>query len=216
MEVWEILLCVVVYPLAFGGIIYVSMYYRYTSIVCDNSEKIKDLLSINRNTSFKSINTEYSYNIVCETRTKYNNLSTDDYFGEVAYENEDFFKQLVESLEMNQKMYDDYIWKTECLMSTITVEKCKSLKVSLAGFLKYENKIFASSILKKPTTDVLISCRVEYFSPKRRRHSSKRQKYSLQDLKKRLLELEEKRAGKQNVERTRTKATENNYRKTTK
>ena len=163
-------------------IIIISVDLRNRKIVSKFSEKIKKLLEINKQFSFRQIQKRYSYHKECSSKRQFDNLYIENYFVSVIKNNELTFRSLIDSINFNSTQYDLYLNKYNTLNSEITENDCAQTKFSKNKFRKYEDKIFKSKKLKKPKSDIVIKCRVTYTSPKGRNSYWKEQKYNYNDL----------------------------------
>ena len=162
--------------------IIISIDLKNKKIVSKHSKKINKLLEINKQFSFRQIQTRYSYHKECSSKRQFDNLYMDNYFISVIKNNEYIFRSLIDSINFNSVQYDLYLNKYNNLNSEITEDDGVQIKFPKAKFKKYEDKVFKSKKLKKPKSDIVIKCRVTYTSPKGRNSYWKEQKYNYYDL----------------------------------
>lgn len=165
-------------------LVFILVNNKRKKLVLANSERIKKLIELNNKTYFKKLKLEYVNHHKCNSKRQLENFNIDEFFKNLIDENEGFYNNLIQSLDYNFNTYDMYKKDVTEITSTATEELCKSIKIKLSKFLKYENKLFDKKVLFKPQTDVNIYCRVTYTSPAGRNHYFKDRYYTLIDLKK--------------------------------
>jgi hypothetical protein len=107
----------------------------------------------------------------------------DEYLMALISSNESFYRNIVQTISSNISKYNNYISQTQTIKSSATEEFCNSFGFTLTKFLKYEERVFKSKILRKPQVDVFIYCKATYTSPKGRNHYCKEKKYNYSELK---------------------------------
>ena len=164
-------------------IVIAIIYWRRRKIVFENSQRIKELLELNKTIQFRHIQSHYYNQQACNSKRQLDNLSMNDYLISLIDSNERFYRNIIESISFNQNKYNDYIIKSKRIISTATENFCKSLNFTLIKFQKYEERIFKRKLLRKPQFDVTIHCKVTYTSPQGRNHYEKKQDYRYYELK---------------------------------
>ena len=174
-------------------VIVLSVDLANRSIVSKNSNKIKKLFEINKQFSFKKIQTRYSYHKKCTSKRQFDNLNIDKYFVSMIKRNWDIFRNVIDSINFNEAQYNLYLNKYNSISLEIANENCGKnkysqeedylrTKLSKEKFKKYEDKIFDSKKLRMPKFNIVIRCEITYTSPKGRNSYWKEQKYNYDDL----------------------------------
>jgi len=78
---------------------------------------------------------------------------------------------------------NEYIKQVGKIKSTATEDFCNRIKFKYNKFIKYENLVFTSKILRKPQMNLTIQCKATYTSPAGRNHYWKEQSYNFSELK---------------------------------
>lgn len=169
-------------------------------IVLKNSERIQELVALNGTVRFKSLRERYSRYQACNSKRQFDNFFIDDYLVALIDDDETFYRNLLHSLEENGKVYGEYTNAVSKIHTKATAEFCQEIKFKLEKFIKYEERLFKSRVLRKPQTDVTIYCKVTYTSPKGKNYYWKDQSYRYKELKKFFdytIQLKEKRQTRQ-------------------
>ncbi len=152
-------------------------------VVLQKSERVKQLLELNKTVNFKRIQSRYSNQQSCNSKRQLENLSLDDYLIGLIVSNESFYQNIVESISFNRNNYYNYIRQIESIKTTVTEEFCEGIGFSLKQFIRYENVIFKWKKLKKPQFNVTVHCKLTYTSPQGRNYYWKEESYDFDDLK---------------------------------
>lgn len=158
-------------------------YTKKKELIFENSERIKSLLSLNKNTYFRTINSLYTYNHSCKSKRQLDNYSIDDFFISIIDSNKALFNKVISDIEYNRSAYVSYLKSVYRIKSSATEAFCNNLKIKLEKFLKYEEKFFEESIIKTPTIYVCVHCIASYISPKGKRYYNKEMTYELDQIK---------------------------------
>lgn len=152
-------------------------------IIFKNSKRINSLLTLNKKTYFRTINSLYTYNHSCHSKRQLDNYSINDFFLSIIDSNQTFFNNIISDVEYNRSAYASYLKSVYRIKTSATEVLCNNLKIKLKTFLKYEEKFFKESIIKTPTIYVCVRCIASYISPKGKRQYNKEMTYELDQIK---------------------------------
>lgn len=99
-----------------------------------------------------------------ETKSKYDKRQLIDILYDGIKDDQLAIGQALSQVEANRKTYQVYESEMFALHSEMTEERCKELKVSYSRFLKKEQEL-VSSLLLRPVLTLQVRCRKEYTSP---------------------------------------------------
>lgn len=173
---------------------------HYKKIVREHSQRVKELLDLNKTILFKEVRPRYSEIHVCNSKRQLENFSLDDYLITSIDSNESFYRNIVDAISFNRREYTNYIEQSKTIRSTATEDFCKQYRIKLSKFQKYEERVFKRSLLKKPQYDVDIYCKATYTSPKGKNHYWKDHHYYFIELERlfhHTIELKEQRKTRQ-------------------
>ena len=120
----------------------ILVYIKRKKLVLANSERVKKLIELNNKTYFRKLKLEYVNHYKCNSKRQLEKFNIDEFFIGLIDEDESFYNNLIQSLDYNFITYDVYKKDATEIVSTATEERCKSIKMKLSKFLKYEDKIF--------------------------------------------------------------------------
>lgn len=152
-------------------------------VVIEKSQRVKTLLSLNKTMNFLTIPSKYSNCQICNSKRQLERLSMDEYLMALIDSDELFYQNIVQTISSNISQYNIYIKQAQSIKSSATEGFCNSFGFTLNKFLKYEESVFKSKILRKPQMDVIIYCKATYTSPKGRNHYWKEKSYHYNELK---------------------------------
>ena len=152
-------------------------------IVQTKSQRVNDLLNLNKTIEFKKIPSRYfTHHFYCNSKRRLENISLNDCLLSFIDENETL-RSVIKSISFNQKVYNNYLIKREAIKSSVTEEYCNSFGFTLTRFLEYEERVFKKKTLDEPSSRVVVHCIASYTSPRGRNHYCKQYKYSYHELK---------------------------------
>jgi hypothetical protein len=151
--------------------------------VLKNSERIKNLIALNETIYFSILQPSYSNHQVCNSKRQLENFSINDYLIALIDSNESFYRNIIEKIDKNITTYNEYIKQVQVIKSTATEDFCNQIKFKYNKFIRYENRVFKSKILRKPQMEVTIHCKATYTSPAGRNHYWKNESYTFNELK---------------------------------
>lgn len=151
------------------------------SVVLKNSERIRALNELNKSTAFNVIQLEYQYHQVCNSKRQFDSFLMDDYLIGLIDSNEEYYRNIVQSISSNIKGYSVYLEKVNAILMTEIESHCCLSGLSTKQFVKYEKRIFKSKIMREPQMNITIICKATYISPKGRNQYSKEQIYNYTD-----------------------------------
>lgn len=162
-------------------VIITSLHQKYNKFVIRNSERIQNLLKLNKTTSFNNIDKKmYCFRNTCNSKRQLDNLNLCDYFIGLIESNFEYFSQIYEPLNQNNLKYNKYIKDCDKIKTKATEEKCKQLKTSLKKFVAREDNLFKKNLIS-PTRNINIEIRATYTSPAGRNSYSKTIKYDFSE-----------------------------------
>ena len=151
---------------------------KYKKFVLDNSEKLQQLIVLNKSITFhQTIEQEYHFKEILNSKRKLDNTSTQDFFIVLIENNYKWFKTLKKMIKDNISRNNIYINKYSDIKSTATEEFCKKIKTKQKRFLRYENNLFNKLIIH-PSTDTKFIIALTYTSPKGKNSYSKSNTFS--------------------------------------
>ncbi|MBO5328569.1 MAG: HNH endonuclease [Clostridia bacterium] len=174
---------IIIAVLLIGLIVWAIIDFKNKKFVLENSERIRALLEYNNTIHFETLRSRYSKQQACNSKRQLDNFSLDDYLITLIDSNEDFYRNIIQKLDNNTNMYNEYINHVGEIKSTASEDFCKQINFKYTTFIKYENRVFTKKMLPKPQVDVTIYCKATYTSPAGRNHYSKDQSYTLNELK---------------------------------
>lgn len=146
-------------------VVFIIIYNRNKKIVLEKSQRIKNLLELNKRFEFITLKPSYYNHMTCNTKRQFDRVDINDYLLSLIDSNEAFYRYLIESIEFNRESYDVYVAKTQAIESTATEDYCRSFGFTLNNFLLYEERLFKNRLLKRPQQTVEVYCIVTYKSP---------------------------------------------------
>lgn len=152
-------------------------------IILEKSQRVKELLDLNKTIHFKHVLLRSPNIKVCTSKRQLDNLLLDDYLITLIDSNESYYRNIIDVISFNRSEYDTYISQSKTIKSTATEDFCKSFKFTLSKFQKYEERVFKSKLLKKPQLDVVVHCKATYTSPQGRNYYWKEHNYTFLELK---------------------------------
>lgn len=152
-------------------------------VILAKSQRVNSLLALNKVIYFSTIPSRYSNYQTCNSKRQLDRLSMDEYLIALISSNESFYRNIINTISSNISQYNNYIRQIRAIQSSATEDFCNSFGFTLTKFLKYEERVFKSKILRKPQDDIVIYCKATYTSPKGRNHYWKEQSYHYSELK---------------------------------
>lgn len=175
MGMWFLIVLFILFVMSLTAYILTGVWHKKT---VRNSDYIHQLREINDKYVFAPIDKkEFRFMFSCKKKTEYDRF---DYlkFLEVKIENnEGTFRQLVDNIELNIDMLNDYTNEYDGLESAITKEISKRDGVPYF-YYKLSEKNWKERNRKKPTTDIMVIIRCSYRSPGGRTYISNVKEYN--------------------------------------
>lgn len=141
---------------------------KYSQLVVENSERLKSLLILNKQTKFNKINKKiYSYHQKCNSKRQLDKLDLRQFFICVIENEFNSFSEIYKQCDLtlqNQKLFLQYIEEYNKIKTQITEDECKVLKTNIKKFTKRENKLFVEKQLN-PTLEIYFEVKATYTSP---------------------------------------------------
>ena len=153
------------------------------ALVRENSQRIKELLEYNATVKYKHVNPNYFNTMSCVSKRHLDALSLDEYFISLIDSNENFYRNIIDSIFFNRIEYNKYVSRCNEIKSTATEELCESLNIKLDDFKKIEDTLFNENKLKDPVLYIDIHIRATYVSPQGRNSYRKDRHYNNEQLK---------------------------------
>lgn len=143
-----------------------AIYSKREDIVQTHSKQIADIKKLNsKYYFFKFPNENIRKN--CSSKKAFDRVYLEDVLKEDLGDNLEYYYDIIDKVKQNRNNYQRYINEYNHIVSTISKEEAKSLKISLATFQKIEKRI-CGSLQLKPQTDVSIHVAKSYSSPQGR------------------------------------------------
>ena len=174
METWQIIV-VITTLLSIMVVIFVCLFLheRYKKFVLSNSDRLKNLLSLNKITKFHEDVLDYYYfTQALNSKRKLDNTSIHDFFLTLIERDYENFKTIKNKITENIQKNNIYISKCNAIKSTITQEDCKKFRTRYKKFIRYEKSLFRNLLLS-PVVNTKIVIELTYTSPQGRNHYSK-------------------------------------------
>ena len=162
---------------------YINYRSKTNQKVINNSDKIKALIELNNQLSFKNCPSWYPHYYNCRSKRELDRMSTREYFYTCVSKNLNEYAKTIECIKYNRAEYDSYLSKIRTLKSTVTEELCKSLNISFKRFTKREQKLFHKLIHPGPVRYIDIYCKLTYTSPAGRNNYKKEDCFTFETLK---------------------------------
>ena len=196
----EIIATSIIVALIAGLIVWLIIDSKNKRFVLSNSERIKTLIELNNTIHFSILSPLYPKHQPCNSKKQFDNFSMNEYLIASIDKDEYFYRNLIEKIDKNISTYNNYINQVRGIVSTATEDFCEQIKFKYAKFIKYEDRIFASKILREPQMELTIHCTATYTSPAGRNHYCKGQSYNFNELKRyfeHTIKLKEKKQTRQ-------------------
>lgn len=148
------------------------------SIVLENSEQIAKITHLNQRYKFIDLKNE-SIRKFCNSKKMFERTYLDEVLKNDLEDNLEYYAQIIKDVRENKTRYQDYISEYGRIISTISEEKAKSLKLSLATFQKVEKRI-CDSLKLKPILTVCIYVKKSYSSPQGRNNYYDERSYTFE------------------------------------
>lgn len=149
---------------------------KHIAIVKSGSIAYGSILSLNKKYTFHDIQTQYTYAFYCDYKSKFDRFSLDEHFFNCIEKNITFYKNLIDYVDENRKMYNNYCKEYDILYQETPQETIKQFRISFKTFKKIDRKLFAKAKLR-PITNTSVYCSVEYTSPAGRNYYIKEKTY---------------------------------------
>lgn len=166
----------------------------------ENSPKLKALINLNEQYSFKRYVSKQSHNYRCKNKREFDRMSTKDYFYNCVLTHYQDYLKIIESIKYNKNEYDSYSSKVRSLASDIGDPLCDSLKISYNKFKKREEKLFQKIIYRLPLIYIDILCEITYTSPKGRNYYRNSDTFYFNDLEETLRKIKNQKTKQETIE----------------
>lgn len=156
---------------------------RVKEIVLKNSNKIKSLQNLNKQTLFyEDINKEYLLQTYLNSKQRLETADFDDQFMELISQNEPMIVDLINKVDANNKLYQSYIKKVNSFSSDLTKELSAKFYIRFQKMIEKEKMLF-DKIQKRPVLDLVLVVMLRYVSPAGRNSYKRRNVYNFFELK---------------------------------
>lgn len=167
-----------------------------TLTVMGTSPYYKEIQVLNKNIGFRKIDKKFKYvSYHLNTKRQFDNYSFENgciqYITNCRYT----FENIVNSIEYNRKVYNDYIKAFKAIKHTDSKELARQNKMSLKRYVNIEYKL-ASIYCCKPVMDYAIKISVFYTSPQGRNSYQKYYVFSYAFIKKTIESINESSTNK--------------------
>ena len=183
MTIENIIIIIIVAILVISLTIWLIIDNKNKKVILAKSQRVASLLALNKNYKFSTIQSKYSNHQNCNSKRQLDHLSMDEYLIALIDANESFYRNIINTISSNISKYNNYTRQTQTIKSSATEEFCNSFGFTLTKFLKYEERVFKSKLLRKPQDDVVVYCKATYTSPQGKNHYWKEQSYHYSELK---------------------------------
>lgn len=141
---------------------------RNRAIVLKNSERLKKLVELNEQTEYrKYLNSDFYEIHTCKSKGQYDRFNLQNFAIECINLNRFHYEKLIREVEISKELFSKYDSIAKNIISTISEEECKRLKITKKVFLKYEEKLFREHY-NAPLQDINVHFMSRYTSPKGR------------------------------------------------
>ena len=154
---------------------------KYREFVLSNSQRVKEILELNKQFNFLKYKTDHLFYKKFDSRSSWNRMNPDTYFIKNIKYDLKGWTNLKRAIDYNREKYREYIEKIKLIRSRISKETCEKNKKRYKKCVDIEDKV-AEATLLKPDTDITIKVRLRYVSPAGRVDESNYGKYNYYDL----------------------------------
>lgn len=133
--------------------------------VIKTSEYIKELEDINNKYNFFTINkAEYEFRYRCNKKSEYDRFNYQSFLESKIEKQEGMFRELIDEIDTNIKMNEDYSNEYDELESNITKDIAAQYNVPYRFYINSENN-WKKNHKQHPTVDIKIIIKCNYRSP---------------------------------------------------
>jgi hypothetical protein len=147
-----------------------------------SSSVLRNLEVINSKIKYKPIEQNHLHSYRCLSRAEFNRFDLENYFIDVINCNNNYFQNLIKTIEHNKSEKEKYKRMTEEIDFSNTEEMAASTKIPLVLYRYIQNMCYQEMLLADPTTDTSIICRKEYTTPTGRTHTWSDKTYNYKQL----------------------------------
>ena len=153
---------------------------KYERFVTGYSERIHELVSINKKYVFYDFKDSYTLFHQYDNKTTWRKVEPVAYLTKCLRDNYDKWAMLKKSVEHNRIYYTKYVKEISGINSHITSRVCINFKMNYTKCLKVEKKLFGKMQLK-PSINALVVVHLRYESPKKRVTEDKKQVFKYEE-----------------------------------
>jgi hypothetical protein len=186
--------------------------FRITFLVKKHSARIAQLVAFNQTYKFKEdLNLNPLIVEYFNSKKQLHDADFDHVIRSVIERNQEFYLNILKTLDFNNELYLDYFGKVKNIKSSFNEKDAKSLFTSLSTIAAKET-IYFNKIMLKPGLDIKLTLALKYMSKKGRKIYWRRNTYHYFEIKSFYQEviannlLKETRAFQMKVERNKLKA----------
>ena len=173
----------------------IIVFLTFENVIRNKSEYVKRLITINNDTSFYKLNSEYRYKMNYSKKNQFDSISP-ELFLKNTLVNVLLFEKEITYAQENKAKYEEYLGKTEQIKSSnillADVIKHPILKKIVSWF---EIRVISKIILHSPELNPKFVVELDYQSPQGRNSYKKESTYKYQELidLKRKVDIEQER-----------------------
>ncbi|MBQ7400294.1 MAG: HNH endonuclease [Clostridia bacterium] len=161
----------------------VAIYKKMKKNTLEKSEFIKELVSVNEKVKYKNVKPLYTFEYLCSSRREFNRYTLEEYLVDLITDDTYLFEKIINGVAYNKKRYGRYVDQVERIRQS-AAEAVESSTLFDKVYKKCEDGLLKKTVLKKPTVDTMIDCRITYITPTGRSKSWCENRFSYNELKK--------------------------------
>ncbi len=146
-----------------------------------NSQKIKDLIKLNEETSFYAVKNRFEINKHYDNKMNYNKIDPSYLMTADIRNHIDYYYDIIDKIKKNRVMYSEYINKVNDIRQNVTMFELDELNISQEECRTREDGFFISRVLS-PVVNCHYVVNMSYSSPKGRVYLYKQGGWDLEDM----------------------------------
>lgn len=156
-------------------------------IVKKHSDLYKNIIFVNNKYKFdNSVKDKIQFNPIMKSKKGLDNLNLAEYVTSEIKNNKPYYEALLKSIKSNGNKYNNYLIEYKSIEKYMTQEDFKKIqateKIKHKTFINCEKKLYKSSRLEKPITNLVANFHATYTSPSGKNHYWKDGSFEFSDL----------------------------------